>query len=390
MRIAFIGQKGIPAIGEGVEKHVENLAVRLAEMGHEVFVYTRNDYAGKKLKEYEGVNLIHLPCLKNKNLETISHVFVSSLHSIFQKYDVIHYQSIGPASLCFLPKFFKRKSLVVTTFHSRDYLDKNRGIFAKKYLKFSEKIACKFSDRVIVISKNIRNYVFSKYKVKTTCIPNGSLIAFNPSMKALERWELKENKYVLSVGKFSKKKGVQNLVEAFKKLEDTTKLPNGMKLMIVIDDDEKCVKEFERMTGGRKNIIFSHNQTRATLEQLFSHAYLFVQPFESEGLSIPLLEAMGYGLAVLSANDPESKEVLGNSGTLFNPNSHKDLEDKLAFLLNKSQAIDKMGKLSKERIQKEFSWEQATRKNLRIYELNQKSTKKIFLKKIEAQHKSYV
>ena len=390
MRIAFIGQKGIPAIGEGVEKHVENLAVRLAEMGHDVFVYTRSDYTEKNLKKYEGVNLIHLPYLKNRNLETISHVFLSSLHAIFQKYDVIHYQSIGPASLCFVPKFFKRKTLFVTTFHSRDYLDKNRGIFAKKYLKFSEKIACKFSDKMIVVSKNIRNYVFSKYQMKANYIPNGSLIAFNSSVKALERWGLKDKKYVLSIGKSSKKKEIENLIEAFKKLEDTTKLPNGMKLVVVVDDREGCVKEFERMAGERKNIIFSHNQTRATLEQLFSHAYLFVQPFESEGLSIPLLEAMGYGLAVLSSNDSESTEVLGNSGFLFNPNSHKDLEEKLAFLLNKSQAIEKMGRLSKERIQKEFSWEQAARKNLRIYELNQKSTKKIFLKKMETQHKSYV
>ena len=41
MKIAFIGQKGIPAIAGGVEKHVEKLSTRLAAQGHEVTVYVR-------------------------------------------------------------------------------------------------------------------------------------------------------------------------------------------------------------------------------------------------------------------------------------------------------------------------------------------------------------
>lgn len=43
MRIAMIGQKGIPLIsdGGGIEKHVEELSTRLAERGHQVFVYIR-------------------------------------------------------------------------------------------------------------------------------------------------------------------------------------------------------------------------------------------------------------------------------------------------------------------------------------------------------------
>ncbi len=50
MRIAFIGQKGIPAKFGGVEKHVEELATRLAFLGHDVFAYTRRNYTDRKLQ----------------------------------------------------------------------------------------------------------------------------------------------------------------------------------------------------------------------------------------------------------------------------------------------------------------------------------------------------
>jgi len=48
MKIAFVGLKGIPAKYGGIEHHVENLSRRLAEQGHEVTVFCRNDYTLSK------------------------------------------------------------------------------------------------------------------------------------------------------------------------------------------------------------------------------------------------------------------------------------------------------------------------------------------------------
>lgn len=390
MKIAFIGQKGIPATSGAVEKYVENLATRLNEMGHDVFIYTRNNYTEKSLASYNGINLIHIPNIRSKNLETISYTFLSTIHALFQKYDVIHYQSIGPASLSFIPKFFKRKTLVISTFHSRDYLGKKRGEFAKRYLRFGEKMACKFSDKTIAISKNIRNYVFSKYKIKTVYIPNGAQTEYNCQTQALDRWKLKDKKYIFCIGKVIKNKGIKNLIKAFKNMEDTNKLPNNMKLVIVMDDSSKQIDEFQKISSHRKSIIFTHNQTRATLEQLFSHSYLFVQPSESEGFPISLLEAMSYKVAPLVSDEPENMEIIGKCGFSFRAGNGEDLENKLAYLLNKYSDVERMGRLSKERIQKEYSWDSIARKTLRVYELNQKFSKKIVLRKISAENKSYV
>ena len=96
MKIAFIGQKGIPAISGGIEKHVEEVAVRMAEKGHDVFVYARKHYTDKTIKKYRKVNIIHIPSIPTKHLDAISHTFFSTLHVLFSRYDIVHYQGIGP------------------------------------------------------------------------------------------------------------------------------------------------------------------------------------------------------------------------------------------------------------------------------------------------------
>ena len=54
MRIAMIGQRGIPATFGGVEHHVEELGSRLAERGHHVTVYSRANYTTIDTRPTEG------------------------------------------------------------------------------------------------------------------------------------------------------------------------------------------------------------------------------------------------------------------------------------------------------------------------------------------------
>ncbi|MCX6743875.1 MAG: glycosyltransferase [Candidatus Parcubacteria bacterium] len=109
MKIYFIGQKGIPAIYGGVESHVQELATRLVKEGHEVFVYVRNHYTPRDLNEYKGVKLIHLPSIKTKHLDAISHTLLASLDVLRRDADIIHYHAIGPSSLLWIPKLFKSR-----------------------------------------------------------------------------------------------------------------------------------------------------------------------------------------------------------------------------------------------------------------------------------------
>jgi glycosyltransferase involved in cell wall biosynthesis len=369
MKIAFIGQKGIPAKFGGVEKHAQELAVRLAGLGNDVVVYVRNNYTDKNIKEYKGVKLIHFPSIGTKNLDAISHTFLAILHAIFCRYDVVHFHAIGPSSLAWIVKIFSPKTILVVTFHCQDYFHKKWSFFARTYLRFGEKMANLIPDRTIVVSKSLQKYAQDKYHNDPVFIPNGADIEGDDSLSELSGWNIRRKKYILSMGRLVKHKGVHYLVEAFKQLEDTNKLPNNFKLVIVGDGyfTDDYVRYLKTISQGRASIIFTGNQTGKTLSQLISNAYLFIQPSESEGLSIALLEVMGHGIAPLVSDIQENIEAIGEVGFSFSNKNVDNLRDKLAYLLSKPDEVENMGKKSQQRIAKEFSWQSIAQKTNRLY-----------------------
>ena len=82
MKIAMIGQKGIPATYGGIERNVEEVGSRLAKKGHEVSVYCRLYYT-KSGGFHHGMKMIRLPSLNTKHLDTVSHCLFATVDSLF-------------------------------------------------------------------------------------------------------------------------------------------------------------------------------------------------------------------------------------------------------------------------------------------------------------------
>ncbi len=359
MKIAFIGQKGIPAKSGGVEKHVEEITLRLAQKGHEVFVYVRNNYTPKNLNKYREIKLIHLPSISTKHLDAISHTFFATVHALFQNYDIIHYQAIGPSSLSIIPKIFKRKTAIIATYHCQDYFHKKWNWFARTCLRFGEVVTSVFPDKTIAVSKILGDYILAKFKKQAVIIPNGMNVFPTEESQYLTKWNLQKNSYILSVGRLIRHKGVHYLISAFKNLEDKH-LTRGKKLVIVGDGfhTDDYVKEIKDLARGRENIIFTGSQNGEALNQLFSHSYCFVQPSESEGLSLALLEAMGYGKAIISSDIKENMQALNDEVSLsFRSGDASDLEEKLVFFINNPALVKNMGEKAMEKAWAQFSWD---------------------------------
>lgn len=370
MKIALIGQKGIPAKSGGVEKHVEKLAERLVALGHEVIVYTRPHYTDKALREWQGVRLVSLPSIRTKHLDAITHTFAATVHALFQDYDVIHYQSIGPSTLAFIPRILKRSTLVVATFHSRDYFHKKWGSLAKWFLHMAETLICIVPEKTIGISHGIVDYASERYGADILYIPNGAEGESVATTGFLSAFGLKEKRYLLVVSRLVAHKGIHYLIKAFQDLEDTGKLPNNYKLVIVGAHAETPEYEayLKTMSAGRDNILFLGEQTGAALAELFSHAAMFVQPSEDEGLSIALLEAMSYGLPIVASDIPGNEEALGGAGVYFKTKSVDSLKSELAALINRPEEMETFGKLARGRAQNVYGWESIARQTVEAYE----------------------
>jgi glycosyltransferase involved in cell wall biosynthesis len=369
MRIAIIGQKGIPALAGGVERHVEEVAVRMARQGHAVTAYVRNNYTDRNLATYRGVRLVHLPSIGTKHLDAISHTLLATLHALFQRYDLIHFHSIGPATLCWIIRLLKRRQSLIATFHSRDYFHRKWSLPARFFLRLGEYLICTVPHATVVLTRGQQQYVRETYGTDTEVIPNGYAIEPDSGTGGLAAWGLTPKGYLLSVCRLISHKGIHYLLNAFMQLEDEARLPVGMRLVIVGSGfyTDAYERHLHDMARGRPSVIFTGTQSGAALAQLYTHARVFVQPSDSEGLSISLLEAMGCGIAPLVSSIPENIEPLQGLGFTFEAGNVEDLKNKLAAILVRDEETADMGRKVRELAEREYNWDGISERYLRLY-----------------------
>ena len=89
MKLAILGTRGIPANYGGFETFAEELGTRLAARGHDVAVYCRSNNVHYPHKKYKGVELVVLPTIGTKHLDTVAHTFLSVLHAVPRRFDCI-------------------------------------------------------------------------------------------------------------------------------------------------------------------------------------------------------------------------------------------------------------------------------------------------------------
>ncbi|MEA3293176.1 MAG: glycosyltransferase family 4 protein [Patescibacteria group bacterium] len=357
MKIVMIGQKGIPTLFGGIERHVEKISCSLArEKKREVFVYARSYYTPKNIKKYKKINIIHLPSIKTKHLDAISHVFLASWHAIFKiKADVIHYHGVGPALCLWIPKFFYPRAKIIFTFHCRDYFHKKWSDLAQRFLRLGEAIGCLLADEIIVVSEEIQRYVLKKYNKKSSFIPHGIVQEKNISADLIKKWGLEKDNYILAVSRLIPHKGIHYLISAYQKTK------TDKKLVIVGPDfytpDYK--KELQRMSKNNSKIIFLDDQHGRVLKELFSNAYLFVNPSEQEGLPVTVLEAAGFGLPILLSDIKIHQEMLGDNVFFFKNKNTKNLAEKLEMILTGQKLVSQKASGAKNYLKNNYcSWEE--------------------------------
>ena len=370
MKIAMLGQKGIPAIYGGIERHAEELSLELAKQGHAVFVYARAWYTPKNIKNYHGIRLIHTPTLRTKHLDAIVHTFTATVHALWQKMDVIHYHGVGPALLCWVPRIFAPKTKVIVTMHCLDRYHQKWGLFARLMLRLGEWAACKFPHETIAVSKTIYNYCLNEFQTQTTYIPNGVWPTPAPNSALIEEFGITPEKYLLMVSRLVKHKGAHYLLEAWQMArQQNPELLQDYKLVIVGGSTftDSYVARLRQIARGDKSIVFTGWQKGQTLSELYAHAKLFVHPSENEGLPITVLQAMSYARPVLVSDIPEHKEVVADCNFWFGNAQINSLAQKIAELVGNERLLKETGAKNKIMVEKNYNWEDIAKQTAELY-----------------------
>lgn len=376
MRIAMIGQKGIPTIYGGIERHVEELANELVGHGHDVLVYARNWYSPKAMNNLHGIRIIHTPTIHTKHLDAIIGTLTATIHALFQKPDVIHYHGVGPSLLAWIPRMFSPKTKVVSTFHCIDRYHQKWGPVARLMLALGEKASCFFAHKTIVVSKTIKSYCLNEYNAKTNYIPNGAQIISNTKPDLVKTFGLEPQKYVVLVSRLIKHKGAHLLIDAWKNIKKTNpELIADYKLAIVGDGvfTNKYVQSLHDQIQDEKSIVMTGWQHGDTLDALFANATLLVHPSENEGLPLTVLTAMAADVPVLLSDIPEHKELVEDKNFLFENGNTKSLTEKLMILLTNANLCEEGKKVNKKKVVEEFDWHNIATQTTSLYSTSRES-----------------
>lgn len=357
MKIAFIGQKGIPAVYGGVEKHVEELGVRLVERGYEILAFTGTNYNNFH-GYYRGMRIIPVPAIPQKHTEMISRTFFSLLHLLNEKVDIVHIHSVDPAILSFIPRL---KSKVVVTSQGQAYRREKWGPVAKKLSKLAEKAYAIFPNKRMSVSRTLKKYYEKKYNCDVIYIPNGVNVRLVNSTSAIEKLGLSKDGYILFVGRIVPTKGCHFLIEAYKKIKIDKKL-------VIVGGSSYTDEYVEKLKrAANENIIFLGYRYGGELEQLYANAYCCVIPSEIEGLVITLLEAMSYGKCVIYSDIPENAEAVEGLGIPFRNRDIDDLASKIRFVIENPSCCEELGQKARERVKKEYNWDKIVDETEEVY-----------------------
>lgn len=370
MKIAMIGQKGIPAIFGGIEKHVEELSIELVKQGREVFVYARNWYTPANKAKHEGINIVHTWTVQTKHLDAIIHTFTATIHAMRQKPDIIHYHGVGPSILSWIPRVFAPKIKVVSTFHCIDRYHQKWGAFARFILLLGERAACLFPHKTIGVSQTIQNYCLNEFKTNIAYNPNGVNLEENPGTQCLSKFGLEKDKYLVMISRLVKHKGVHYLIPAWQKAKkEEPVLMKDLKLAIVggsaFTDD--YVKSIKKMAENDDSIIFTDWQKGDTISSLYANALMLVHPSENEGLPITVLQAMSFGRPALVSDIPEHQEVITDENFLCTTASIFSLSSKIIELLKNPELLKKTGSENLNKVKNNYHWKDIGNQTTKIY-----------------------
>lgn len=369
LKICVVGGRGFPGVQGGVEVHCENLYTSLAEKGCEVIVFTRKQYVDSSIDTYKGVKLVHLPCIKNKFLEA----FLHTIHGIFAAKnlhpDILHIHATGPSLFVPIARLLGLK--VVMTHHGPDYKREKWGKLAKLVLRLGEFLGVVFSNKVIAISKTVAVKIKNKFKIEATVIPNGIVMPeVLKSEKALKKDSLVKSKYILTVGRFVPEKGFHDLCKAFDHARINTNCidNNPWKLVIVgnADHEDKYSLQLKEKAGKNKNVVLTGFLTGKPLQELYSHAGLFILPSYYEGLPIALLEAMSYGLSCIVSDISANRNVELPEDRYFKAGEVKALAQKIREFIDKPLSEEERSK-QLNMVAEKYNWEKIADETLEVY-----------------------
>jgi len=184
--------------------------------------------------------------------------------------------------------------------------------------------------RITSISTTVADEVMRGFGIpanRIEVVPLGVSPFFSPSdtEPGTLPFGLEPRSYLLFVGTIEPRKGIDDLLEAWKMAK------TGLRL--VVSGGEGWGSKRLRRNLLSAGALLTGYVDRDQQRELYRHASAFVLPSHYEGFGLPVLEAMACGTPVIASRGGALPEVVGDAGFLVDPGRPDELCQAIRILL---------------------------------------------------------
>ncbi|MEX9871329.1 DUF1972 domain-containing protein [Providencia huaxiensis] len=208
--VSIIGTVGLPACYGGFESLVDNITKNVSENIQYTVFCSSKSYKTKK-DRFNNAILKYIP-LNANGIQSIPYDILSLCRCIISKPNTV--LILGVSGCMFLPIYrLFSKSRVITNIDGLEWKRDKWNSLAKKILKFSEKLAIKYSDVIIADNQAIADYILKEYNISAKVIAYGGDHVF--TTKIDNNISLKEKEYYLSICRVEPENNTALILESF-------------------------------------------------------------------------------------------------------------------------------------------------------------------------------
>ncbi|OGS96294.1 MAG: hypothetical protein A3H31_06510 [Gallionellales bacterium RIFCSPLOWO2_02_FULL_57_47] len=270
-----------------------------------------------------------------------------------------------------LPRFLSNKVARVVTIH--DLVWKHAGETMPRINRLAERVlmpdAIRLADRVMADSHSTANAIASEFpwvKERIRVVHLGATSLPDPKgIDALNDLGI-DQPYFLFVGTLEPRKNLRRLLEAFASLDDVIRKQS---LLVIAGGkgwgNVDLVSQIQ-LLGLSDSVRLTGYVSNEQLSTLYAHARFLAMPSLYEGFGLPLVEAMSFGVPVLTSSCSSLPEVAGNAGILVDPFNVNSIASGLLQML-KDNALRSRLSARAELNASRFSWEKSAQAAMEIF-----------------------
>ncbi|WP_338823739.1 Glycogen synthase [Moorella humiferrea] len=384
MRILMLSWEYPPQSVGGLARHVEDLAISLARLRHDVHVLTLGRPGQVCESKENGVIVhrveaypVHAPDFLTWVLQ-LNARFLEEAMIIMRKYapfQIIHAHDWLVAFTGRALKHAHRLPLIATI-HATE-AGRNRGLYndMQRYINSVEWWLTYEAWRVIVCSQHMRQEVQGLFQLpadKITIIPNGvysqnfRAVAVDPAVR--QRYAAPHEKIIFFVGRLVIEKGVQVLLEAMPRI--LSFCPEAKLVVAGQGPMEGQLQNRARELGISHKVYFAGYIDDHTRNQLYRAARVAVFPSLYEPFGIVALEAMAAGTPVVASETGGLAEIIthGVDGMLVFPGNATSLADNILAVLKDDALADTLRANGRRLVREVYDWENIARRTVDVYQ----------------------